>query len=98
MALCKLYEVTHDERHLRLARYFIDERGASPSYFVAEGERSGHPVRPDSPFNLRYYQADRPVREQEGAEGHAVRAGYLYAGMADVARLTGCLLYTSRCV
>ena len=89
MALCKLYEVTHDERHLRLARYFIDERGASPSYFVAEGERSGHPVRPDSPFNLRYYQADRPVREQEGAEGHAVRAGYLYAGMADVARLTG---------
>lgn len=26
--------------------------------------------------------------EQEGAEGHAVRAGYLYSGMADVARLT----------
>lgn len=89
MALCKLYEVTRDERHLRLAQYFIDERGESPSYFVTEGERSGHPVRPESPFNLRYYQADRPVREQEGAEGHAVRAGYLYSGMADVARLTG---------
>ncbi len=89
MALCKLYEVTGDETHLNLARYFIDERGAEPSYFVAEGERNGRPVRPESPFNLRYYQADRPVREQEGAEGHAVRAGYLYSGMADVARLTG---------
>lgn len=88
MALCKLYEITKDERHLSLAKYFIDERGASPSYFVAEGERNNRPVRPNSPFNLRYYQADRPVREQEGAEGHAVRAGYLYSGMADVARLT----------
>ena len=89
MALCKLYEATGDAKHLELAAYFINERGAAPSYFVAEGERSGHPVRPDSPFNLRYYQADRPVREQEGAEGHAVRAGYLYSGMADTARLTG---------
>lgn len=88
MALCKLYEVTGDERHLDLARYFIDERGKAPSYFVAEGDRNDRPVRPESPFNLRYYQADRPVREQEGAEGHAVRAGYLYSGMADVARLT----------
>ena len=88
MALCKLYEVTRDERHLQLARYFIDERGASPSYFVAEGERNNRPVNPRSAFNLHYYQADRPVREQDTAQGHAVRAGYLYSGMADVARLT----------
>ena len=87
MALCKLYEVTKDEAHLKLARYFIDERGQAPSYFVAEGDRTGHPVR--APFDLRYYQADRPVREQDKAEGHAVRAGYLYSGMADLARLTG---------
>ena len=89
MALCRLYEATGEERHLKLAKYFVDERGASPSYFVAEGERNNRPVRPNSPFHLGYYQADRPVREQEGAEGHAVRAGYLYSGMADVARLTG---------
>ena len=87
MALCKLYEVTGDKRHLDLARYFVDERGQAPSYFVAEGERNNRPVR--APFDLRYYQADRPVREQEKAEGHAVRAGYLYSGMADLARLTG---------
>ncbi len=36
-----------------------------------------------------YHQAHAPVREQSEATGHAVRAVYLYSGMADVARLTG---------
>lgn len=36
-----------------------------------------------------YSQSHRPVTEQDEAVGHAVRAGYMYAGMADVAALTG---------
>lgn len=36
-----------------------------------------------------YSQSDKPVVEQKEAWGHAVRAGYMYAGMADVAALTG---------
>lgn len=36
-----------------------------------------------------YSQSHKPVTEQDEAVGHAVRAGYMYAGMADVAALTG---------
>ena len=36
-----------------------------------------------------YSQSDKPVVEQTEAWGHAVRAGYMYASMADVAALTG---------
>ena len=43
----------------------------------------------DSTLGYRYYQAEKPVREQADAEGHAVRAMYLYSGMADVALRTG---------
>ena len=38
---------------------------------------------------MAYYQAHKPLVEQEDAVGHAVRALYLYAGLADVARETG---------
>ncbi len=37
----------------------------------------------------QYSQSDIPVVEQREAWGHAVRAGYMYAGMADIAALTG---------
>lgn len=37
----------------------------------------------------QYSQSDKPVVKQKEAWGHAVRAGYMYAGMADVAALTG---------
>ena len=36
-----------------------------------------------------YSQAHKPVVDQDEAVGHAVRAAYMYAGMADVAALTG---------
>ena len=35
-----------------------------------------------------YSQSHKPVLEQDEAVGHAVRATYMYAGMADVAALT----------
>ena len=90
MALMRLYGVTGDERHLRLAEYFVRQRGKRPLYFQEEGERNGNSFYwKDSHFQYQYYQAGIPFMEQRDAEGHAVRAMYLYAGAADVARATG---------
>lgn len=84
MALVRLYEVTKEKRYLRLAQFFIDERGKKPWYWTREiGYKPGDEIR------YSYNQSHLPVREQEEAVGHAVRAMYLYAGMADLARLTG---------
>ncbi len=88
MALVRLYGATGEQKYLELARFFVDERGKRPYYFDQE-----HPeaVKKGQEKELRYqyHQAHLPVREQEEAVGHAVRAVYLYSGMADVARLTG---------
>ncbi|MDR2070083.1 MAG: glycoside hydrolase family 127 protein [Treponema sp.] len=90
MALVRLYAVTNDEKHLKLAKYFIDQRGQPPLFFEEETRRNGNTFYwKDSYVQYQYYQAGKPVREQHIAEGHAVRAVYLYSGMADVARLTG---------
>ena len=40
-------------------------------------------------IKTEYSQSHKPVIEQNEAVGHAVRAAYMYAGMADVAALTG---------
>ncbi|MDR2483942.1 MAG: glycoside hydrolase family 127 protein [Treponema sp.] len=90
MALARLYHITKDEKHIKLATYFINERGKSPLYFEEETKRNGNDFYwKDSYMQYQYYQAGKPVREQFAAEGHAVRGVYLYSGMADVARLTG---------
>jgi len=90
MALVRLYAITKDEKHLKLAKYFIDQRGQQPLFFEEETARNGNTFRwKDSHFQYQYYQAGKPVRDQHIAEGHAVRAVYLYSGMADIARLTG---------
>jgi DUF1680 family protein len=87
LALIKLYRTTNNQRYLRLAEYFINERGKHPN-FMSE-EPYFIQMSKDRCFALDYYQAHAPVREQHTAEGHAVRAMYLYAGMADVAAETG---------
>lgn len=56
---------------------YLDEA----AYFVNERGRTSH--------RSEYSQSHQPVTEQREAVGHAVRAGYLYSGMADVAALTG---------
>jgi len=77
LALVKLYRATGNERYLRLASYFIDDRGTEPCVF------------PSDEWNFEglkvIRQADKPVREQVDAHGHAVRAVYLYTGMAETA-------------
>lgn len=95
MALARLYEVTGERKYLELSRFFLEMRGTKPYYFDLEekerAEHEGRPYREPDPGELRhaYHQAHLPVREQSEAVGHAVRAVYLYSGMADVARLTG---------
>lgn len=94
MALVRLYEVTGERKYLALSKFFLDQRGTRPHYFDEEarkrGEIGGKPSQPDEdPRRYAYHQAHLPVREQGEAVGHAVRAVYLYSGMADVARLTG---------
>lgn len=89
LALMKLYAVTGKEKYRELACYFIDERGKEPDYFSEESKkRSFHLWRHDG-NDQDYTQSFAPVREQKEARGHAVRAVYLYSGMADAAAETG---------
>ena len=77
MALCKLYKVTGNRKYLEGAKYFVEETGRCTD---------GH--RPSM-----YSQDHMPILQQQEIVGHAVRAGYLYSGVADVAALTGDTAY-----
>ena len=77
IGLCRLYQATGDAKYLRLAQHFIDMRGR----------------RDIRPIWGAAYQDHAPVLEQKEALGHAVRAAYLYSGMADVAALAGNAAY-----
>jgi len=79
MGLAKLYRVTGERKYLDLAQFFLDQRGRTE---YDEGS-------PNLWESGKYWQDHRPVIEQEEAVGHAVRATYMYSGMADVATLTG---------
>ncbi|MCP1184369.1 glycoside hydrolase family 127 protein [Paenibacillus sp. 1781tsa1] len=90
LALVKLHTITGEERYLNLSRFFIDERGKQPNYFIEEWERGNRTnIWSHGTPNLETYQSHLPVREQKVAVGHSVRAVYMYTAMADLARLTG---------
>ena len=84
LALVKLYRVTGDRKYLDEAKFFLDQRGrphTDPPHQFAKGD-------PFDIYNsLSYRQDDVPLVDQTKAEGHAVRATYLYNAMADVATL-----------
>ncbi len=80
MGLVKLFRITGNPKYLSTAKFFIDQRG----HFSGYDPKSKDPWK-----NGSYWQDDKPVVNQDEAEGHAVRAGYLYAAIADVAALTG---------
>jgi DUF1680 family protein len=88
IGLVKLYRVTGDEKYLKLAKFFLDERGPEhhKKLFPETSEFSIY----DQDW---YLQAHLPILEQDEAVGHAVRATYMYSGMADVAALTGDIKY-----
>ena len=89
LALVKMYRETGEKRFLDLASYLVDERGQAPHYYDQESYDRGE--SPDSYWarTYRYCQAHLPLREHTEANGHSVRACYLYAGIADVALETG---------
>lgn len=77
LALCKLYKCTGNQLYLDMAKKFLEIRGVT---YVPQGEGT---MAPD------YAQQHLPVAQQREVAGHAVRAGYLYTGMAQVDALTG---------
>lgn len=74
MGLAKLYRITGEEKYLQTARFLLDIRGKKSGGRELYGP---------------YSQDHIPILEQSEAVGHAVRAAYMYAGIADVAALTG---------
>ena len=80
MGLVKLFRITGKKEYLNTAEFFIEARGRYPGY---------DPKSNDSWKNGSYWQDNKPVVLQDEAVGHAVRAGYLYSAIADVAALTG---------
>lgn len=78
LALVKLYKTTKDDRYLKLADWYLQQRGKGGIYTYGKTW-----VVPG------YWQDIKPVKEQTEITGHAVRAMYLYTGTADVAAQTG---------
>lgn len=97
LSLVKLFLTTKEDRYLRLAKYFIDERGKEPHFFDEEIKKrrfNSHFGYLNPPYGMYSYGAEyeqwhKPIREQDSFEGHAVRCMYMASGIADVARLTG---------
>ncbi len=88
IGLVKLFRVTGKEKYLDLAKFFLDVRGKK-EYKKMFDENSDFSI-----YNQDWYlQAHKPVIEQSQAIGHAVRATYMYSGMADVAAMTGDTAY-----
>lgn len=87
IGLVKLYRITKERRYLDMAKYFIDIRGVGENYFLKEMKKDGHKrIFPEfADYDTKYSQFHIPVREQKTAEGHAVRAVYMYCAMADLA-------------
>ena len=91
LALAKLYEEPGEKRYLTLSRYLIDVRGQDPQFYAKQLKAlNGDNIFPDLGFyKPTYFQAAEPVRDQQTADGHAVRVGYLCTGVAHVGRLLG---------
>ena len=79
LALVKLYRATGERRYLDLCKFFLDQRGC-----VHGGTER---VRAAKPRSADYNQDRVPLIEETKAVGHAVRAGYTYAAMTDIAAL-----------
>ncbi len=75
LGLIKLYRETGEERYLRLAKWLLEERG----HGYGKGE-----IWDKKEWGPAYCQDDKPVKDMSDVKGHAVRAMYLYAAMADI--------------
>lgn len=103
LALFRLWRVTGEVRYRDLAVFFVEERGRDPAAFdgkqplgaststpwPATSGSYGFVIPKTKWFGRDYMQNHAPAREQPDATGHAVRAAYLYAAMAEEYAATG---------
>jgi DUF1680 family protein len=85
LALVRLARETGNSSYMELAKFFVDERGQAPNFFVEEAIAHGRDPKGVQANTLEYNQSHMPLREQTKVVGHAVRAMYIYSGMADIA-------------
>ena len=86
LGLFKLGKAAGEKRYIDMARAFVERRGVDPDWFAREEEHPDYvTVWGRGGLDRLYHQCHLPVREQKTAEGHAVRAAYLYSAMADIA-------------
>lgn len=79
LALVKLYRATGEKRYLELSKHFIDRHGQPDSDRVLGPKWAA----------ADYNQDSIPLRQRTVADGHSVRAQYLYCGMADIGKEYG---------
>lgn len=89
LALMKMYRTTGNKKWLQLAEHFINERGEDPCFYEKEAAKRDWTVWGNDPTAHDYQQSGKPVRAQSDATGHAVRAVYLYTGMAQLSAKSG---------
>lgn len=85
LALMKLYRLTGNQHCRELAEHFIYVRGVDPHFFEKEAAKRNWSVWGNDATNHLYAQNHAPLKEQNDAVGHAVRAVYLYTAAADLA-------------
>lgn len=89
LALMKMYRTTGNKKWLLLAEHFINKRGEDPHFYEKEAAKRDWSVWGNNPTAYDYQQSGKPVRAQSDATGHAVRAVYLYTGMAQLSAKCG---------
>lgn len=89
LALMKMYRTTGNKKWLLLAEHFINKRGEDPHFYEKEAAKRDWSVWGNNPTAHDYQQSGKPVRAQSDATGHAVRAVYLYTGMAQLSAKCG---------
>lgn len=88
LALMKMYRCTGNKKCLELAEFFVNTRGCDTEFYKKEKAARDWTVWGNNAEDNIYQQSGAPVRQQKDAAGHAVRAVYLYTGMADLAAET----------
>ncbi len=85
IGLMRMYHATGNELYKQQARYFLEERGKNPDFFVEEAKKRDWKHFGMVPEDTKYNQSHATIYEQTEAVGHSVRAVYMYTAMADLA-------------
>lgn len=88
LALVRLYHLTGKEKYFNTARFFVEDRGVDNTHWFAETHKMEFELD-EVKNSFVTFQAHLPAKQQDTAEGHAVRAGYFFTAMADIVLETG---------